>query len=283
VDSKLPVSVLIAVRNEAENIAACLRSLAWADEVVVVDSHSSDGTVEICGRQGVRVVQFDYDGGWPKKRNWALRTLPWRNEWVLILDADERVSAELAEEIRQAIERPGFDGYYLRWKFVFLGRWMKHCWSHGWMLRLFRRGRGEYEDLGMRGEGGWDAEVHENVVVQGRCGRLESLLDHRSETSLEEWKRKQRQFAEWNARRRRMQKAESLPPVAFLFSGDPVQRRKWLKAGFLRLPAKPWLLFVWLYVVKLGFLDGPEGYRFCRLRAWHEANIGRLEKGRDSN
>jgi len=152
----IPISVLIPVRNEEKNILSCLKSVSWSSDVVVVDSQSTDRTAELAERAGARVLQFHYDGGWPKKKNWALQSVQFQYEWILILDADERVDETLRDEMAQAIRHAGFDGYYVRWKYVFLGRWLRHCWSEGWMLRLFRLGKGEYEDLGMRGEGGWD-------------------------------------------------------------------------------------------------------------------------------
>ena len=128
---KLPLTVLVPVRNEEKNIRACLESIASADQVFVVDSQSTDATVEIAESMGAEVVQFRYDGGWPKKKNWAIRSLPIRNEWILILDADERVGEDLRQEITQAIERRDVNGFYVCWKFIFLGRWMRHCWRHG--------------------------------------------------------------------------------------------------------------------------------------------------------
>jgi glycosyltransferase involved in cell wall biosynthesis len=285
--SSIPLTVLIAARNEELNIVDCIKSIQGADQIFVLDSHSTDRTAELAVASGAEVVQFDYDGGWPKKRNWGLQTLPVRNDWVLLLDADERVAPELQVEIVTAIQRDEIDGYYLKWKFIFLDRWMKHAWSHGWMLRLFRHGKGAYEDLGMRGEGGWDTEVHENVVVEGAVGRLTAMLDHHSNQVLSFWVAKQNEFSDWNARRRLDQLGQPLPSLAQAFSGDPGKTRKYLKALFIRMPAKPTVLFLYLYVYKRGFLDGRAGFYFCRLRAMHELNICakvfELRQGRDSS
>jgi glycosyltransferase involved in cell wall biosynthesis len=269
----VPLTVIIPVRNEEKNIAECLDSVTWADQVFVVDSQSIDRTEVIAREHGAEVVQFNYDGGWPKKKNWAIRSLPIRNEWFLILDADERVDDDLRREIEQAIQQKDIDGYYIRWKFIFLGRWMKHCWQHGWMLRLVRSGKGEYEDLGMRAEGGWDNEVHENIVVQGKTAKLKSWLIHDSNQSLSYWIAKQNEFSDWNAVRRQKQLADGIPKVASVLSGDPVRRRKLLKAVYLRLPLKPVWLFFYLYVFKLGLLDGKAGFYFCALRATHELTV----------
>ena len=269
---KVPLSVMIPARNEEENIAGALRSVRWADEVFVLDSNSTDRTAQISEEHGATVVQFNYDGGWPKKKNWGIRNLPFRNEWFLILDADERVTPELKAAIQLAITRTDVNGFYLRWKFVFLGRWMKHSWRHGWMLRLIRRGTGEYEDLGMRGEGGWDVEVHENVIVEGATDVLSPHLLHASLKNLSWWLKKQNEFSDWNAVRRQRQLAEGFPPRSYLFSRDPLLRRKWLKALFLRMPGKPVLMFLYLYIVMQGFRDGRQGLYFCALRAAHELN-----------
>jgi glycosyltransferase involved in cell wall biosynthesis len=273
-EGKLPVTVIIATRQEASNIGECLASVRWADQVFVVDSQSTDGTVEKAEAVGAAVVQFTYQGGWPKKKNWALKTLSIRNPWTLILDADERIEPDLADEIAKAIDRPECDGYYIRWKFMFLGTWMKHSWRHGWMLRLFRTGLGEYEDLGLREEGGWDNEVHENVRLLGRSGRLKSYLLHESRASLDSWIAKQNAFSTWNAARR-LQHAGAAHRHDYknLFSADPLAQRRSLKAIYLHLPGKPFLMFLYLYLLRGGFLDGRAGYYFCALRAAHELNI----------
>lgn len=267
------LTVIVPTKNEAGNLRDCLQSVSWADQVFVVDSQSVDDTVAIAEEMGAQVVQFQYCGGWPKKKNWAIRNLPIRNDWILILDADERVTADLHREIESAISRTDVDGFYVRWKFIFLGRWMKHSWSHGWMLRLLRKGHGEYEDLGMRSEGGWDNEVHENIRVSGKTTCLQSFLLHDSNQDLSFWIRKQNEFSTWNAVRRLRQLTEPMPSLRHAVSRDPLKRRKWFKALFLRLPGKPVLLFFYLFALKLGFLDGKAGLHFCALRAAHELQI----------
>lgn len=268
---QLPVTVIVPVRNEARNIAHCLETLGWADQVFVVDSNSDDGTAEIAGSHGASVVQFGYKGGWPKKKNWAISNLDIANEWILIVDADERITPELQGEIGRAIARADVTGFYVRWKFIFLGRWMKYSWNHGWMLRLFRRGHGAYEDLGMRGEGGWDNEVHEHLVVTGKTDILHNYLVHDSNQPLESWLQKQNQFSTWNAARRWKEREHRISWMGF-FSRDPLARRKALKGLYLRMPLKPLFMFLHLYVVRMGFLDGKAGLYFCALRAIHELN-----------
>ncbi|MBI3696255.1 MAG: glycosyltransferase family 2 protein, partial [Acidobacteria bacterium] len=145
---RYPVSVLVPVKNEELNITACLESLCWADEVFVVDSQSTDATVRLAEAAGARVVQFHYQGG-EKKKNWSLSHLPFGDEWVLIVDADERVPPELADEIDAAVNRTGGpDGYYVNRRLIFLGRWIRHAgWYPSWNLRLFRHRLGRYESV----------------------------------------------------------------------------------------------------------------------------------------
>ena len=251
-----------------------MQSLSWADEIVVVDSYSEDKTEEIAEDMGANVIQFDYDGGWPKKKNWTIKNYDFNNDWILIIDADERVTKELQSEIGNAIKSDQIKGYYLRWKFIFLDEWMKHSWSHGWMLRLFKKGYGEYEDLGMRSEGGWDNEVHENIIVDGKTGKLNNYLLHDTNESLSFWIKKQNEFSDWNSKRRFKEQHKSLnAKVSHLLSSDPLKRRRILKRIFLNLPFKPILMFFYLYIFKMGFLDGKEGLYFCALRASHELNI----------
>jgi len=271
--SQVPLSVIIPVKNEAINIGACLKSVDWADQIFVVDSQSADETAYIAEQLGANVVQFHYNGGWPKKKNWAIKNLPIKNEWILIIDADERVTSALRQEITQAISDVKYNGYYMRWKLMFLGRWMKRCWSHGWMLRLFRKGKAEYEDLSMRSQGGWDNEVHENIVVKGKTYFLKGYLLHESQKDLSFWIKKQNEFSDWNAIRRFRQIREPFPKISYFWSHDPLERRKLLKHFFLLCPGKPLIIFIYLYFIKLGVLDGKEGLYFCALRAMHELNI----------
>src|SRR5580704_4860147 len=143
--AKLPVSVIVPVRNEAHNLARCLESLRAVGEVYVIDSNSADGTVETARAFGAKVVQFHYQGGWPKKRQWAMDTLPLAYDWVFLVDADEALTPELAEEIGQAIQNPRFDGYQVALRLFFLGRALHHSGAAFYKLSLFRRGKGRFE------------------------------------------------------------------------------------------------------------------------------------------
>lgn len=274
---KLPISVIVPVKNEELNIEACLRSVEWADEIFVVDSQSTDRTAEIAQRAGAQVVQFYYNGSWPKKKNWALANLPFRNEWVFIIDADERVPPELRDEMAGVVRGGGHDGYYINRKFIFLGRWIKHCgWYPNWNLRLFKHRLGRYEFLG---EGSDDTrtgdnEVHEHVVLQGTAGYSKHDMLHEDYRDLFHWVERHNRYSSWEAKvYRNLRDDDSLKTIGNSLRGEPLQRRRAIKKIWVQLPLRPTLKFFIMYVLKLGFLDGAAGYYFCRLHSHHEFTI----------
>src|SRR3954464_15181517 len=187
--SNCRVSVVVPARNEAENLRRCLPALAWADEVFVVDSQSADETAAIAREHGARVVQFQFNGSFPKKKNWALENLSFGNEWVLIVDADEVVVPELAEEIARRTAAGEADGFYLNMKYFFLGRRIRHCgYAEAWNLRLFKHRLGRYEKMPVRaGASTGDNEAHEHVELRGRALRLVHELDHHAYPTIAVW------------------------------------------------------------------------------------------------
>lgn len=276
--SKTPLSVIIPVKNEARNLAACLASVAWADEVWVVDSHSTDQTPEIAQQHGAQVAQFSYHGGFPKKKNWALQQLPLKHEWVLLLDADERVTPELQTEIRAVLARPdAVDGYYLNRKLIFLGRWIKHCgWYPSWNMRLFKHRLGRFERLDAEDvENAGDVEVHEHVVLQGRAAYLQHDLLHEDFKSVYHFVERHNRYSNWDARvyHNLAHGVTGAQNIGASFFGSPVERKRFIKRWWARLPFRPLLRFLWMYVIKRGFLDGRPGLLFCTLMTMHEAVI----------
>jgi glycosyltransferase involved in cell wall biosynthesis len=263
----LPVSVIVAARNEAHNLPRCLESLRCVGEIYVVDSGSTDATVEIARSHQAKVVQFHYQGGWPKKRQWAMDTLPLACDWVFLIDADEALTPELAEEIKQAIQNPDFDGYYVALQMYFLGRRLRHCGASFYKLSLFRRGKGHYEcRLRDQDTSMCDMEVHEHVVVQGQSGRLRQPLVHHNVESLSRYIQKHDEYSNWEARvlLEGETNAEGMQPA---LCGSQAQRRRWLKTRFYRLPGSPLLLFFYRYLFRLGFLDGVPGLIYCGFQA----------------
>ncbi|MGA9799646.1 MAG: glycosyltransferase family 2 protein [Terriglobales bacterium] len=259
----LPVSVIVPARNEAINLPRCLESLRGVGEVYVIDSQSSDNTVEIARSFGAKVVQFHYAGGWPKKRQWALDTLALGYDWVLLIDADEALTPELAEEMRYAIQDPDINGYYIALRMFFLGRLLRHGGAGFYKLSLFRRGKGRFEcrlkdqDLSMA-----DMEVHEHVIVPGKSARLKNPLLHHNVESISRYIQKHDEYSNWDAHVWLEGEGNSaeLPPSLL---GSQAQRRRWLRQRLFTLPGSSLLLFIYRYFFRLGFLDGVPGLIYC--------------------
>lgn len=266
----LPLSVIIPVRNEAHNLSRCLESLKSVGEVYVIDSQSSDDTAAIAESYGAHVVQFHYAGGWPKKRQWAMDTLPLAYDWTLLLDADEVLTPELAAEIRRSVQDPQTDGYFIALQMYFLGRRLRHCGASFWKLSLFRKGLGRFEcrlqdqDASMA-----DMEVHEHVVVKGATRQLTNPLIHHNVESLSRYIQKHNEYSNWESRVwfdgivRGNKSGDDLQPSLW---GTQAQRRRWLKQRFLRLPGSPFVLFLYRYLFRLGFLDGVPGLIYCAMQ-----------------
>src|ERR1035438_2688242 len=263
----LPVSAIVPVRNEARNLPRCLESLAGVGEVYVIDSESTDDTVAIAHSHGAKVVQFHYAGGWPKKRQWAMDTLPLAYDWILLLDADEVLTPELVEEIRRALQNRIVNGYFIRLEIHFLGRALRHCDASFRKLSLFRKGRGRFEyRLKNQDSSMADIEIHEHVVVDGLIMELRSALIHHNVDSLSRYILKHNEYSNWEARVLLQPEGDSEEVKADLF-GTQAQRRRWLKRNLYRLPGSPVLLFLYRYVFRLGFLDGVPGLIYCTFRS----------------
>ncbi len=281
----LPVSVIVPARNEAGNLPRCLESLRGVGEIYVIDSQSSDDTAEIARSFGAQVVRFHYAGGWPKKRQWAMDTLPLAYDWVFLIDADEALTPELAEEIRHAMQDPRVDGYYIALQMFFLGRVLRHGGAGFYKLSLFRRGKGRFEcrlkdqDASMA-----DMEVHEHVIVQGKSARLKNPLLHHNVESISRYIQKHDEYANWDARvwLEGERNSTELPPSLF---GSQAQRRRWLRKKFFMLPGSSLLLFLYRYFFRLGFLDGVPGLIYCGFQGIQffqiKAKIYELRSGKD--
>ncbi len=271
---KLPLSVLIPAKNEIANMRACLESVTFAQEVVVVDSQSSDGTAEVAREMGATVVNFDWDGRFPRKKNWALENVPWAHEWILILDADERITPALAQEISTALQRPGFDAFYLNRRFWFLGGWIKHCgYFPSWNLRLFRHRLGRYErvDVADGQSASGDNEVHEHVLLEGRSDYLVEPMDHYAFPTYEIWLEKHNRYSSWEAAViAKLHVNRGTDTMADRAFGSVLERKRWLKRVARRLPGGPLLRFAYHYVAKQGFRDGWRGWVLSLSLAWYD-------------
>ncbi|WP_413173299.1 glycosyltransferase family 2 protein [Anabaena azotica] len=276
--SKIPVSVLIPAKNEQANLPACLTSLQPADEIFIVDSQSTDKSIEIAESYGAKVVQFKFNGSWPKKKNWSLENLPFRNEWVLIVDCDERITPESWTEIAEVIQNGECNGYYINRRVFFLGKWIRHGGKYpDWNLRLFKHQKGRYENLSTEDiPNTGDNEVHEHVILEGKVGYLKHDMLHEDFRDLYHWLERHNRYSNWEARvylNLLTGKDNSATIGANLF-GDAVQRKRFLKTLWVRLPFKPFLRFILFYIIQRGFLDGKAGYIYGRLLSQYEYQIG---------
>ena len=267
-NQRVPVSIIVPIKNEAGNLPRCLASITWADEIFVVDSQSTDGSIEIAQQAGAQVVQFHFNGTWPKKKNWALENLPFRNEWVFILDADEVLPPEAEDEIRAAIADAGeIAGYWINRRFMFIGRWLRHAYYPNWNLRLFRHALGRHEKLTDAATASGDNEVHEHVVVQGPTARLRCEMDHYAFPTVDVFIEKHNRYSNWEAR---VATDRHLAAGSPKLRHDRVDMRRKLKLLSHRLPFRPLLRFLYVYIWQKGFLDGREGYYFARLHGVYE-------------
>jgi glycosyltransferase involved in cell wall biosynthesis len=259
-ESKLPVTVCVPVRNGGKDLADCLESLGGDfAEVVVVDSQSTDGSGDVARRAGAEVLEFRWDGKFPKKRNWFLRTRGVRTPWVLFLDADERMTPEFVEELRRILPGTRHAGFWVTFDNWFQGRFLRHGDPFR-KLALFRPEAGEYERFPEEMWSGLDMEVHEHPVLQGSVGEIGARLRHYPLRDAESYRAKHQEYAQWEARRR--QWLERAGPGAWA-ALTRRQRFKYRNLG------KWWLgplYFLGSYVGKAGFLDGEAGWEFARLK-----------------
>ena len=281
-DARAPLSVLVPVKNEATNLRDCLASVAFAQEIVVVDSGSTDGTQAIAKAAGAQIVQFAWNGEFPRKKNWALQNIPWQNEWVLIVDADERVTPELEWEIRGGIQRTDVDGFYLNRRFWFLDGWINHCgYFPSWNLRLFRHRLGRYEQIDIDGVLSGDNEVHEHVLLNGRTEYLSAPMEHYAFPDIATFVEKHNRYSTWEAaafaRLHRRPNEKILRATPF---GTALERKRWLRKLAMSTPFRPSLRFIYHYIWKQGFRDGYRGWMLCRLLTWYERLIVLKERER---
>lgn len=275
-NARLPLSVLVPVKNEAANLRDCLASVSFAQEIVVIDSASTDETQIIADAAGARIVQFVWNGKFPRKKNWALENIPWRHEWVLIVDADERVTPALEKQIRDAICRNDVDGFYLNRRFWFLGDWINHCgYFPSWNLRLFRHRLGRYEHIEINGDVLLaDNEVHEHVLLTGQAEYLSAPMEHYAFPDIATFVEKHNRYSTWEAAlcgQLHQETAEkTLQATPFGTAGE---RKRWLRKLATRAPFRPTLRFLYHYIWKQGFRDGYRGWVLCRLLAWYERMI----------
>ncbi len=260
----MSVSVLILTLNEETNLAACLDTVRWCDDVVVLDSFSADKTIAIAATAGARVVQRKFDD-WAAHQNWATANIAFKHPWVFYLDADERMTEELRAEI-QGIAQSETErrvAFYCGRKNFFMGRWLKHAMPPGSIMRFFRPEKIRFERL-----------VHPPPIIDGTHGYLEHcFLHNNSSKGLTDWIHKHNQYSLLEAVEgvKLLDRQAGAQPS--LFTTDRARRRQALKNLSFRLPFRPFLKFLYLYFIKLGVLDGRAGLTYCTLQAIYEYMI----------
>jgi glycosyltransferase involved in cell wall biosynthesis len=259
------ISVLILTRNEEQDICGCLESVAWSDDVHVFDSYSADRTAELASALGATVTHRHFDG-YASQRNAALEELPWKHNWVLILDADERIlPAGRDEMLRAAAEAPEHvAAFKLRRNDFFLGQWLQHAQIMPWYTRLVRVGHARYT-----------REVNEMLEVDGAIGQLEQPFHHFPfSKGLDHWYSKHNQYSTMEARVARDRcHVEHASWRTALLESDFHKRRRAQKALFYCMPLRPLLRWVYLMFIRGGVLDGYAGWTYSLLQAFYEYMI----------
>lgn len=260
----MSVSILILTLNEELNLGACLDSVKWCDDVVVFDSNSSDQTVHIAKERGARLVQKPFDN-WAAHQNWALENIQFKHQWVFYLDADERMTDELRQEIQTVssnAHQPAV-AYYCGRKNFFMGRWIKHAMPPGMIMRFFRPSKVRFERL-----------VNPTPVIDGPHEYLRNqFLHYNFSKGLSEWFEKHNKYSSLEALEGTKILKGMAQSEASILSRDMATRRKALKNLSFRLPCRTLLKFIYLYVIKRGFLDGRPGFTYCVLQSMYEYMI----------
>ena len=259
-----PVSVMIFTLNEATHLPSCLDAARWCDDVIIVDSFSTDATESIARSRGARFFQHAFTG-FGSQRNWALANTAPKHDWILILDADERITPELAEEMRRLLEdAPASIGAYrVKRRFYMWGRWLRYSSLYPtWVVRLIHRDRVRYVDRG-------HAETQE---VHGEIRELTHDLIDENLKGIDEWFARQNRYSTKEAEHELREEARRWRWLDLL-SADPLVRRDTLKRLAWRMPLRPTAYFLYSYIVRQGFRDGADGLRFCAMKAIYQAMI----------
>lgn len=262
----IPVTVVVPVRNEEANLARCLERLNRFSEIIVVNSNSTDRTREIARAHGANVLDFSWNGRYPKKRNWLLLNHNLACDWVLFLDADELVTEKFCEAVKDAVSSDHYNGFWLNYTNYFLGKPL-HYGLPQRKLALFRVKKGLYERIE---EDNWtrlDMEVHEHPIIDGLVGEISTPIDHRDYNRLDRFIDKHQDYALWEAHRYIKLKISEKDDI-FTF-------RQVFKYNNISKWWYPWFYFFFNYIIKFGFADGSTGFYYSLFKFWY-FNVIRL-------
>lgn len=259
------VSILVLTKNEQQDLPGCLRSVDWSDDVHVYDSLSTDRTQEIAREFGATVTPRAFDN-WAAHQNWGLKHIPFKHPWVFYIDADERMTPELVAAVRAAVADPGEHvAFRVQRRDFFLGTWLQHVQTSPFYLRLFRPERMRYERL-----------VNPVSLPDGPAGQVTGFLDHYPfSKGIGHWLERHNSYSTLEARQivenRRQHEGFSLAKA--FTAKDFHERRFHQKELFYRLPLRPLVKFMLLYVARAGFLDGRAGFTYAVLQSMYEYMI----------
>jgi glycosyltransferase involved in cell wall biosynthesis len=267
-DSSIPLSVIILTYNEEKNIEECLKSVyGWVDDILVVDSYSTDKTLEIARKYTDKIYQHPFEN-YARQRNWAQDNLPIKNEWAFHLDADERITPELSEELKRVFSNSidDVDGFLVSRRTVFMGRWIKHGGHYpAYHLRIFRKNLGRCEDR----------LYDQHFYVKGKIKTLKGDIIDTITSDLDRWISCHTRWATLEAhevmnRNRDYGIGDKGYVIKADRKGNPVEQRRWLRERYYRLPLfiRPFLYFIYRYFFRFGFLDGKEGLIFHFLQGF---------------
>jgi glycosyltransferase involved in cell wall biosynthesis len=259
------ISVVILTLNEELNLPRCLESISWCDDVLIVDSFSSDSTLKIAAEHGVRVVQRAFDS-FAGQRNFALDHCEPKYEWVFHLDADEVITPALSAEILGCVTATDKDAYRISSKLMFDGKFLRHAGLFPWyQVRLGRRGKLRFTQVG---------HGQREQLAEHKIGTLKnSLLHFPFEKGLQDWIEKHNRYSTAEARQNVYGCANEDFRLLDLLSNETDRRRRAAKKIFSRLPCRTTIRFIYMYLFRGGILDGKAGFTYCRLLAWYERLI----------
>ncbi|MEI7946284.1 MAG: glycosyltransferase family 2 protein [bacterium] len=260
------ISVLILTLNEELNLPACLESVRWSDDIVVLDDGSTDRTIEIAESFGARVIRHSA-GGERAQREYSIRSIPFRYSWVYNPDADEVTLDLQRDEMLRVVSDSSREevAYRVRFRNMFMGGWLKHSSLYPtWVVRLFKPDKISFE-----------RDINLTYVIDGKCGFLANDFYHYSfNNGLSAWFEKHNRYSELEAKEAVKMLGDGIVDwKGLIVINDPARHRKALKNFAWLLPCRPMFVFIYLYVVRMGFLDGLAGLRYCRMRAIYEYMI----------
>lgn len=258
----IPISVVVPVKNEEANLARCLERLGRFAQVIVVDSASSDRTPEIARKFGARLIEFNWNGKYPKKRNWTLLNHKLACDWVLFLDADEIVDEAFCVAAEDALRSTEHEGYWLNYSNWFLGRPLRHGLPQK-KLALFRVGKGLYERIEEDHWSALDMEIHEHPIIDGSVGEIKARIEHNDDRGVAKFIDRHRDYALWEARRFELLRRGGSAPLAQLTGRQRVKYRHLDKWWY------PWFYFLYSFVVRGGMFDGAAGFHYAFYKTWY--------------